>query len=88
VKDVLVSGGGEPAWKFIPSERDSETSPGAPNNPTSLLGTAKQQLKSIGELRLAQYFETGAAGRIIYNPAIDDRIFGTNNHFGHTRNSA
>jgi hypothetical protein len=69
-------------------ERNPETSSGVPNDPAPLLGTAEQQLKSIGQFGLAEHLEAGAAGGIVHNSAIDDRIFRANDQFAGVRNAA
>jgi hypothetical protein len=67
------------------SKRDAETSSVPPNDPATLLGPTEQQFKSIRQLDLDPYFEARAAGGIIDNPALNDRIFRTNDQFGQIR---
>jgi hypothetical protein len=67
---------------------DPQTSSGAPNNTATLPGAAEQQLESIWQLGLPRYLEARSAGRIVYNPAINDGSLRVNDQFGHVGISA
>jgi hypothetical protein len=62
---------------------NSQTPPVAPNQPATLFGATKEQFKSIGKLYLPEYFKACAASRVVYNSAINDGKFRTNDEFGH-----
>src|SRR5258705_8858748 len=63
---------------------DSQTSAGAPDDPATLLGTTKYQLKSIRQPGLPKDFEAGATGGIVENVAVNKRVFRPNDQFGRT----
>jgi len=67
---------------------DPQTSSGAPHNTATLPGAAEQQLESIWQLGLPRYLEARSAGRIVYNPAINDGSLRVNDQFGHVGISA
>ncbi len=61
---------------------DSQTSSGAPDDPATLLGTTKYQLKSIRQPGLPKDFEAGATGGIVDNVAVNKGVFRPNDQFG------
>jgi hypothetical protein len=67
---------------------DPETPSGAPDDAATLLGAAKYQLKSIGQLDLHPDLEARAAGGIIDNLAINNRVLWTNDYLGRIGNPA
>ena len=71
-----------------PLKYDPETSSGVPNNTATLLGAAKQQFKSIGQLDLPPNLKACPSGGIVYDSAINDGIFRANDQFGHIGSSA
>ena len=60
----------------------SQTSSGAPDDPATLLGTTKYQLKSIRQPGLPKDFEAGATGGIVDNVAVNKGVFRPNDQFG------
>jgi hypothetical protein len=74
-------------------KRYAEPPAGFPDHPATLLGAAVHHFKSVGQLGLAPDLKTGAAGRIIDNPAINngslrsDDQFGRSGHFARRANA-
>jgi hypothetical protein len=71
-----IAGAFDPGGGFL--KYDSQPPPADPDRPAALLGGAKYQFKSIGQLDLRVYLKACAAGGIVNNPAIDDRGFRVN----------
>jgi hypothetical protein len=69
-------------------KRDPETSPGAPDNPATLLGPAEHQFKPTWQLGLARNLKACPTRGIIDDSAINRGVFGTNDHFASIGNSA
>jgi hypothetical protein len=74
--------------RSAPLKDNSQTPPGAPNNPAAFLCAAVQQFKPIWQLGLAADLKAGAAGGVINNATIDNGRSRANYDFGRAGNLA
>ena len=69
-------------------KRNPKTSSGVPNNTATLPGTPKYQFKSTRQLDLRRNLKACPARRVVYNSAINSRIFRAKDQFSAVGNSA